>query len=243
MKRYILLGIGIGIIFTNIVLSFVHGNKVDIDKIVEAEVQKRLKNIETYQQVEESFKEVVKDSEKNEEKLLEEEPLVTTSEAISKEAEKKIEVEKKKFFSGDKGKNATNYIFVYHSNVEKNLLKIKNNLSDLLDTKIEVRGDKAYLFSKYPYNGDNAKEILNIIKNDYNLKVKITTIQDIKRLLNPPTVKESMKSEENKEVVSKTKQNEEVKQEANGTAIKETTLKKVESELVQKVEEIKESAQ
>ena len=60
---------------------------------------------------------------------------------------------------------------------------------------------------------------------------------------NPPTVKESMKSEENKEVVSKTKQSEEVKQEANGTAIKETTLKKVESELVQKVEEIKESAQ
>ncbi len=239
MKRYILLGIGIGIIFTNIVLSFVHGNKVDIDKLVEEEVQKRLKNIETYQKVDESFKEVIEDSEKNEEKLLEEEePVVTTSEAISKEPEKEKEIEKQKFFSGDKGKNATNYIFIYHSNVEKNLLKIRNSLSDLLDTKIEVRGNKAYLFSRYPYNSENAKEILNIIRNDYNLKVKITTFPDIERLLNPPVAKESTKLEENKKI-----KQEEMKPEINGTAIKETTLKKVESELVQKVEEAKESVQ
>ena len=39
MKRYILLGIWIGIIFTNIVLSFVHGNKVDIDKIVDEAIE------------------------------------------------------------------------------------------------------------------------------------------------------------------------------------------------------------
>lgn len=238
MKRYILLGIGIGIIFTNIILSFVHGNKVDIDKIVEAEVQKRLKNIETYQKVEESFKEVVKDSEKNEEKLLEEEPLVITSEAISKEVEKSIEVEKKKFFSGDKGKSATNYIFVYHTTVEKNLLKIKKDLSELLDTKIELRGDKAYLFSKYPYNSQNAKEILSIIKNDYNLKVKVTTLPDIERLLNPPAVKDAIKPEENKKV-----KQEEIKVEINGTAIKETSLKKAEAEIVQKVEDVKESVQ
>lgn len=239
MKRYILLGIGIGIIFTNIVLSFVHGNKVDIDKIVEAEVQKRLKNIETYQKVEESFKEVVKDSEKNEEKLLEEvEPVLVTSEAISEEVEKEVEAEKKKFFSGDKGKSATNYIFIYHTTVEKSLLKIKKDLSELLDTKIELRGDKAYLFSKYPYNSQNAKEILSIIKNDYNLKVKVTTLPDIERLLNPPPVKDVIKPEENKKV-----KQEETKVEVNGTATKETSLKKVEAEIVQKMEDVKESVQ
>lgn len=245
MKRYILLGIGIGIIFTNIVLSFVHGNKVDIDKIVEAEVQRRLKNIETYQQVEESFKEVVVDSEENKEVVSQDESaLSTTIEAISKEPEKVETTEVKKFFSGDKGKNATNYIFVYHTNSEKSLTKIKSSLSELLETKIEIRGAKAYLFSRYPYNSENAKELLNIIRNQYNLKVKITTIQDIKRLLDPPLIKETVKMNDSNKETEKVKQNStEVKTGISETAIKETILKNVEAPLVQKPEEIKEKPQ
>ena len=60
------LGIGIGVIITNFFYSIVPNKDVNIDKLVEVEVQKRIKKIDEMQKVEESFKEVVKVEEKSE---------------------------------------------------------------------------------------------------------------------------------------------------------------------------------
>ena len=63
------LGIGIGVIITNFFYSIVPNKDVNIDKLVEVEVQKRIKKIDEMQKVEESFKEVVKVEEKKEEEI------------------------------------------------------------------------------------------------------------------------------------------------------------------------------
>ena len=169
MKRYILLGIGIGIIFTNIVLSFVHGNKVDIDKIVEAEVQKRLKNIETYQKVEESFKEVVKDDKG------------TT--LLSSESGIEIDSEAKVLFPGETGPGAIYYLYFYNTNVEKDLMEITKKVEELLLTKIEKKSNRAYLFSENKYTQVSINELIEIVKKEYNLKARRVTEKERQELM------------------------------------------------------------
>jgi len=169
MKRYILLGIGIGIIFTNIVLSFVHGNKVDIDKIVEAEVQKRLKNIETYQKVEESFKEVVKDDKG------------TT--LLSSESGIEIDSEAKVLFPGETGPGAIYYLYFYNTNVEKDLMEITKKVEELLLTKIEKKSNRAYLFSENKYTQASINELIEIVKKEYNLKARRVTEKERQELM------------------------------------------------------------
>lgn len=169
MKRYILLGIGIGIIFTNIVLSFVHGNKVDIDKVVEAEVQKRLKNIETYQKVEESFKEVVKDDKG------------TT--LLSSESGIEIDSEAKVLFPGETGPGAIYYLYFYNTNVEKDLMEITKKVEELLLTKIEKKSNRAYLFSENKYTQVSINELIEIVKKEYNLKARRVTEKERQELM------------------------------------------------------------
>lgn len=169
MKRYILLGIGIGIIFTNIMFSFFKGENINIEKRVEEEVQKRLKNIENYQKVEESFREVVKKDE------------MTTSQSIGQGVEE--ESVNRVLFPGESGAGAIYYLYFYNTNVEKTLVETKKKLDELLDTKIEKKGNIAYLFSEHRYTSESIKELLEIIKNEYNLKVRRVTDNEMKQLM------------------------------------------------------------
>ena len=143
MKRYILLGIGIGIIFTNIILSLIPKETVDINSIVEEEVQKRLKRVHSFEEVEKTFQEAV-------------------------------EIKSEKFnFPKDTKPNAIYYVLINKSKNNGDIIKFKDDLSSVLETKIELVGKESYLFSSYPYTKTVSDEILKYLDETYQIKGKI----------------------------------------------------------------------
>lgn len=143
MKRYILLGIGIGIIFTNIILSLIPKETVDINSIVEEEVQKRLKRVHSFEEVEKTFQEAVE----------------IKSEKLN--------------FPKDTKPNAIYYVLVNKSKNNGDIIKFKDDLSSVLETKIELIGKESYLFSSYPYTKTVSDEILKYLNETYQIKGKI----------------------------------------------------------------------
>ena len=152
MKRYILLGIGIGIIFTNIILSLIPKETVDINKIVEEEVQKRLKRVQSFEEVEKTFKEA-------------------------------IEIKSEKlYFPKDTKPNAIYYVLINKSKNNADIIKFKDDLSDVLETEIELVGQESYLFSRYPYTKAVSDEILKFFDETYQIKGKILKTSEYEKL-------------------------------------------------------------
>lgn len=161
MKSYILLGIGIGMILTSIMFSFQPKEDIDISKLVEIEVQKRLKKIEELQEVENSFKEVVQ---------------------LDKEDKKEIT-----YYSKDKSANAVYYIQLTNSKDKEKVLSLKDETDKFIETEIQLIGGEAYLFSEYPYSVDNSNEIIKKLKSNYNIEAKKLKLNDIEELKNSVT--------------------------------------------------------
>ena len=126
MNKYMVLGIGIGVIITNFFYSIVPNKDVNIDKLVEVEVQKRIKKIDEMQKVEESFKEVVKVEEKKEEEI--------------------------EYFSKDNSANAVYYIYIADSKDKNSIVKEKERLEEFIETKIDLTADYNTRLATFPSN-------------------------------------------------------------------------------------------
>lgn len=144
MKRYILLGIGIGIIFTNIVLSFIPKETIDVNQVVEEEVQKRLKKIQKFEEVDKTFKEVVE-----------------------------IKNEKKLSFPKEEIPNAIYYVLIQKSRNNGAVIDFKEQLKEVIETKIDLIGKDTYLFSNYPYTKVSCDKILEYLDENFQIKGKI----------------------------------------------------------------------
>lgn len=153
------LGIGIGVIITNFFYSIIPNKDVDINKLVEVEVQKRIKKIDEMKKVEESFKEVVKVEEKAENK------------------EEEIE-----YFSKDNSVNAVYYIYIASSKDKNLIVKNKEKLEEFIETKMDVTGDYAYLVSEYPYSVDNSDKILEILQERFGIKAQRLKISEFNQM-------------------------------------------------------------
>lgn len=152
MKRYILLGIGIGIIFTNILLSLVPKETVDINKIVEQEVEKRLKRIESFEEVEKTFKEAVEIK------------------------------DKKISFPTETKPNALFYVLITKSKNNGEIIDFKEELTGTLATKIELIGGESYLFSNNPYTKETGEKIIEFLDETYQIKGKILKNVEVEKL-------------------------------------------------------------
>lgn len=183
MKRYILLGIGIGVILTSIIFSFIpQGKKVNIDDLVEVEVQKRLKKVEDLEKVETVFQEVV--SPKEEESIKVEEKILEEYEKIGK----------------DTNKNSIFYILIKNSKNKNSIISLNDKVEKIIETKIELIGKEAYLFSQFPYSLEKTKEISDIMLKKFKIKVEKLKSSQIDNLR-----ENSTKQLSKKEVVTKKK--------------------------------------
>lgn len=182
------LGIGIGVIITNFFYSIVPNKDVNIDKLVEVEVQKRIKKIDEMQKVEESFKEVVKVEEKKEEEI--------------------------EYFSKDNSANAVYYIYIADSKDKNLIVKEKERLEEFIETKIDLTADYAYLLSEYPYSIDHSNKILGILDERFGIKaqgLKMVEIDQIKKDKIKITPIKTVKKTKKKKVEETVKENESAK--------------------------------
>ena len=183
-----ILGIGIGVIITNFFYSIVPNKDVNIDKLVEVEVQKRIKKIDEMQKVEESFKEVVKEEEKKEEEI--------------------------EYFSKDNSANAVYYIYIADSKDKNLIVKEKERLEEFIETKIDLTADYAYLLSEYPYSIDHSNKILGILDERFGIKaqgLKMVEIDQIKKDKIKITPIKTVKKTKKKKVEETVKENESAK--------------------------------
>lgn len=183
-----ILGIGIGVIITNFFYSIVPNKDVNIDKLVEVEVQKRIKKIDEMQKVEESFKEVVKVEEKKEEEI--------------------------EYFSKDNSANAVYYIYIADSKDKNLIVKEKERLEEFIETKIDLTADYAYLLSEYPYSIDHSNKILGILDERFGIKaqgLKMVEIDQIKKDKIKITPIKTVKKTKKKKVEETVKENESAK--------------------------------
>lgn len=188
MNKYMILGIGIGVIITNFFYSIVPNKDVNIDKLVEVEVQKRIKKIDEMQKVEESFKEVVKVEEKKEEEI--------------------------ENFSKDNSANAVYYIYIADSKDKNSIVKEKERLEEFIETKIDLTADYAYLLSEYPYSIDHSNKILGILDERFGIKaqgLKMVEIDQIKKDKIKITPIKTVKKTKKKKVEETVKENESAK--------------------------------
>lgn len=188
MNKYMILGIGIGVIITNFFYSIVPNKDVNIDKLVEVEVQKRIKKIDEMQKVEESFKEVVKVEEKKEEEI--------------------------EYFSKDNSANAVYYIYIADSKDKNLIVKEKERLEEFIETKIDLTADYAYLLSEYPYSIDHSNKILGILDERFGIKaqgLKMVEIDQIKKDKIKITPIKTVKKTKKKKVEETVKENESAK--------------------------------
>ena len=188
MNKYMVLGIGIGVIITNFFYSIVPNKDVNIDKLVEVEVQKRIKKIDEMQKVEESFKEVVKVEEKKEEEI--------------------------EYFSKDNSANAVYYIYIADSKDKNLIVKEKERLEEFIETKIDLTADYAYLLSEYPYSIDHSNKILGILDERFGIKaqgLKMVEIDQIKKDKIKITPIKTVKKTKKKKVEETVKENESAK--------------------------------
>ena len=182
------LGIGIGVIITNFFYSIVPNKDVNIDKLVEVEVQKRIKYIDEMQKVEEIFKEVVKVEEKKEEEI--------------------------EYFSKDNSANAVYYIYIADSKDKNSIVKEKERLEEFIETKIDLTADYAYLLSEYPYSIDHSNKILGILDERFGIKaqgLKMVEIDQIKKDKIKITPIKTVKKTKKKKVEETVKENESAK--------------------------------
>lgn len=183
-----ILGIGTGVIITNFFYSIVPNKDVNIDKLVEVEVQKRIKKIDEMQKVEESFKEVVKVEEKKEEEI--------------------------EYFSKDNSANAVYYIYIADSKDKNLIVKEKERLEEFIETKIDLTADYAYLLSEYPYSIDHSNKILGILDERFGIKaqgLKMVEIDQIKKDKIKITPIKTVKKTKKKKVEETVKENESAK--------------------------------
>ena len=195
MNKYMILGIGIGIIITNFFYSIIPSKDVDINKLVEVEVQKRIKKIEEMKKVDESFKEVVKEDVKTENNE-----------------------EETEYFSRDNSVNAVYYIYIGSSKDKSLIVKNKEKLEEFIETKIDTTGDYAYLVSEYPYSVDNSNKILELLEERFGIKAQKLKISEFNQM------KLTKVESTPKVMVSKTKKNKVkkvVKQETEKTETEE----------------------
>jgi len=188
LNKYMVLGIGIGVIITNFFYSIVPNKDVNIDKLVEVEVQKRIKKIDEMQKVEESFKEVVKVEEKKEEEI--------------------------EYFSKDNSANAVYYIYIADSKDKNSIVKEKERLEEFIETKIDLTADYAYLLSEYPYSIDHSNKILGILDERFGIKaqgLKMVEIDQIKKDKIKITPIKTVKKTKKKKVEETVKENESAK--------------------------------
>lgn len=152
MNKYIVLGIGIGIIVTNFLYSIMPSKEVDINKLVDAEVQKRIKKIDEMKEIESTFKEVV------------EKTTTATAEAIT------VQEDSTKRYSMDESPEAEFYIYVDRLKEEKDVERVKGKIENFMDLDVKEGSKYTYIFSQYPYTAENSDEIIKILNEEYKIK-------------------------------------------------------------------------
>lgn len=150
MNKYIVLGIGIGIIVTNFLYSIMPSKEVDINKLVDVEVQKRIKKIDEMKEIESTFKEVVEKT--------------TTAEAIT------VQEDSTKRYSKDESPEAEFYIYVDRLKEEKDVERVKGKIENFMDLDVKEGSKYTYIFSQYPYTAENSDEIIKILNEEYKIK-------------------------------------------------------------------------
>lgn len=152
MNKYIILGVGIGILITNFLYSIMPSKEVDINKLVDAEVQKRIKKIDEMKEIENTFQEVV------------EKTTIATTEAIT------VQEDSAKRYSKDESPEAEFYIYVDRLKEEKDVERVKGKIENLIDLDIKEGSRYTYIFSEYPYTAENSDEIIKILNEEYKIK-------------------------------------------------------------------------
>lgn len=184
LKKYILLGIGIGIILTNSVYIWYPKKEKDINQIVEKEVQTRLKKIQDMEKVNAQI------------------------EKVGTEATSEVAIEETKdmtegiFFGKENSDKANYYIYFSKNKKSDSFDKIQDKVKNIIDTKIEKLGDEYYLLSKTPFSIGKVNDIYEYIYKEYNIKVSKLSKSQI----------ESLNKVEEKKVKKKTKKIEKVKE-------------------------------
>ena len=186
LKKYILLGIGIGIILTNSVYIWYpkKEKEKDINQIVEKEVQTRLKKIQDMEKVNAQI------------------------EKVGTEATSEVAIEETKdmtegiFFGKENSDKANYYIYFSKNKKSDSFDKIQDKVKNIIDTKIEKLGDEYYLLSKTPFSIGKVNDIYEYIYKEYNIKVSKLSKSQI----------ESLNKVEEKKVEKKTKKIEKVKE-------------------------------
>ncbi len=215
MKNYILLGIGIGLIISGSLFTYLDNKEYeDLRKVVREELEAELAKEKTFEAIESEFESLIKEEIKEieKEKIIEEKV-----ESIKKEDEKKEETiaeEKVALAKFSPLKNKENiYNIQFRSSKDKDdIINVQNQIGHVIDTKIEFVQGFYRLFAKDLYSEEYAQIIAHEIKREYGLNPVVRSPKQYDYMaLGPKKYNEKYGIEENKVEENKVEVIEEVK--------------------------------
>ena len=179
MKAHVFLGIGIGIILTSIVFSFNHKEKIDINKLVEVEVQKKLKEVKEIKSIDNDLKKTIKNIETTKTAI---ETVETVNNNLNND---KLEYDGI-YFKQDKSSEILFYVLITRGKDNEKLVNLQKKIEKILPTTLEVINGQSIIFSKYAYTVEKSNDIEKIMKSRFNLdgkKIKINELEKKKKEL------------------------------------------------------------
>lgn len=238
MKNYILLGIGIGLIISGSLFTYLDNKEYEeMREIIRREIELEFTKEKAFEAIENEFELLIKNTQERvevKEEKVEEKPKEEAKKEVVKveKEEEKVAIAK---FSPLKEKENI-YSIQFRSGKDKNdIIKIQNQIGNIIDTKIEFIQGFYRLFAKDLYSEEYAQIIAHEVRREYGLNPVVRSPKQYDYMvLGPKKYNEKYGLVEKKE--EEVKKVEEKKTEIVVETVEE---KKVEESLKEKAEEVK----